>query len=127
MGKSTRRKAGDERLTPIHDGVKNYDEVPALYSSLAHKRRTLAWQRPFSGCSLERRHKMDDILLEQHHLPSSELADLTYKRHVVVINIGQSSTWEFKKDGRFRRFFKARGAISFFPSHQDRSKYCSER
>ena len=38
--------------------------------------------------------------------------------HVVVINIGQSSTWEFKKDGRFRRFFKARGAISFFPSHQ---------
>jgi AraC family transcriptional regulator len=62
--------------------------------------------------------RWNDILLEQHHLPSSELADLTYKRHVVVINIGQSSTWEFKKDGRFRRFFKARGAISFFPSHQ---------
>ena len=62
--------------------------------------------------------RWNDILLEQHQLPSSELADLTYKRHVVVINIGQSSTWEFKKDGRFRRFFKARGAISFFPSHQ---------
>jgi AraC family transcriptional regulator len=62
--------------------------------------------------------RWNDILLEQHHLPSSELADLTYKRHVVAINIGQSSTWEFKKDGRFRRFFKARGAISFFPSHQ---------
>jgi hypothetical protein len=62
----------------------------------------------------------NDILLEQHHLPSSELADLTYKRHVVVINIGHSSTWEFKKEGRFRRFFKPRGAISFFPSQRQR-------
>ncbi len=49
---------------------------------------------------------------------SSELADVTYKRHVIAINIGHSTTWEFKKDGRFRRFFKPRGAISFYPSHQ---------
>ena len=62
--------------------------------------------------------RWNDVLLEQHRLPSSELADLTYQRHVVVINIGRSSTWEFKKEGQFRRFFKARGAISFFPSHQ---------
>src|SRR3984893_6896306 len=62
--------------------------------------------------------RWNDVLLEQHRLPSSELADLTYKRHVVVINLGHSSTWEFKKEGRFRRFFKAKGAISFFPSHQ---------
>src|SRR5260221_12304690 len=62
--------------------------------------------------------RWNDVLLEQHRLPSSELADLTYKRHVVVINLGHSSTWEFKKEGQFRRFFKARGAISFFPSHQ---------
>ena len=62
--------------------------------------------------------RWNDVLLEQHRLPSSELADLTYQRHVVVINIGLSSTWEFKKEGQFRRFFKARGAISFFPSHQ---------
>jgi hypothetical protein len=62
--------------------------------------------------------RWNDVLLEQHRLPSSELADLTYKRHVVVINIGHSSTWEFKKEGQFRRFFKARGAIFFFPSHQ---------
>src|SRR6266481_7147026 len=62
--------------------------------------------------------RWNDIRVEQHHLPSSELADVTYKRHVVVINIGHSTTWEFKKDGRFQRFFKARGAISFFPSHQ---------
>jgi hypothetical protein len=62
--------------------------------------------------------RWNDVLLEQHRLPSSELADLTYKRHVVAINIGHSFTWEFKKEGRFQRFFKAGGAISFLPSHQ---------
>src|SRR5258708_36966390 len=62
--------------------------------------------------------RWNDVLVEQHRLPSSELADLTYTRHVVVINIGHSSTWEFKKEGRFRRFFKARGSILFFPIHQ---------
>ena len=45
--------------------------------------------------------RWNDVLLEQHRLPSSELADLTYQRHVVVINIGHSSTWEFKKEGQF--------------------------
>src|SRR6202521_2808361 len=62
--------------------------------------------------------RWNDILVEQRNVPSSELANLTYKRHVVVINIGHSTTWEFKKEGRFRRFFKERGAISFFPSQQ---------
>ena len=28
--------------------------------------------------------RWNDILVEQHHLLSSELADVTYKRHVVV-------------------------------------------
>jgi hypothetical protein len=45
--------------------------------------------------------KWNDVVVEQHRLPSSELADLTYKRHVVVINIGHSTTWEFKKEGGF--------------------------
>jgi AraC family transcriptional regulator len=62
--------------------------------------------------------RWNDIVVEQHHLPSSELADVMYKRHVVVINVGHSTTWEFKKEGRIQGFFKARGAISFFPSHQ---------
>jgi AraC family transcriptional regulator len=57
--------------------------------------------------------------VEQHNVPNCELADVTYKRqHVVAINIGHSTTWESKKEGRFQRFFKARGAISFFPSDQ---------
>jgi AraC family transcriptional regulator len=60
----------------------------------------------------------NDILLEQHRIPSSEMADVRYKRHVVILNLGRSTTWEFKKAGRFRSFFKQRGAISLFPSHQ---------
>jgi AraC family transcriptional regulator len=62
--------------------------------------------------------KWNDIVLEQRHVPSIELADVMYKRHVIAINIGHSFTWEFKKDGRFYLAQKARGAISFFPSHQ---------
>jgi AraC family transcriptional regulator len=62
--------------------------------------------------------KWNDIMLEQRHVPSSERADVMYKRHVIAINIGHSISWEFKKARRFQRFFKAKGAISFFPSHQ---------
>jgi AraC family transcriptional regulator len=62
--------------------------------------------------------KWNDIVLEQRHVPSRDWADVMYKRHVIAINIGHSITWEFKKAGRCQRVFKARGAISFFPSHQ---------
>jgi AraC family transcriptional regulator len=62
--------------------------------------------------------KWNDVMLEQRHVPSSERPDVMFKRHVIAINIGHSITWEYKKEGRFQRFFKARGAISFFPSHQ---------
>src|SRR5260370_34318894 len=62
--------------------------------------------------------RSNDILLEQHRIPSSEMADITSQRHVVVLNIGGSSTWEFKKAGRFRSFFNQRGASSLSPSHQ---------
>jgi AraC family transcriptional regulator len=62
--------------------------------------------------------KWNDVVVEQHHFPAVELADVMFKRHVIAINIGHSFTYEFKKEGRFQRFFKARGAISFFPSHQ---------
>jgi AraC family transcriptional regulator len=60
----------------------------------------------------------NDVVVEQHHFPSCELADVMFKPHVVVINIGHSITVEFKKEGRFQRLFQAKGAISFFPSHQ---------
>ena len=62
--------------------------------------------------------KWNDVVLEQHDFPSIELADVMYKRHVVVINIGHPVTWEFKKKGRFRRVLKEKNAISFFPSCQ---------
>ncbi len=62
--------------------------------------------------------KWNDVVVEQHHFPSSKLADVMYKRHAICINIGYSFTWEFEQDGRFQRVQRARGAISFFPSHQ---------
>jgi AraC family transcriptional regulator len=62
--------------------------------------------------------KWNDVVVEQHHFPSSELADVMHKQHVVAINVGHSITCEYKKEGQFRRRFKARGAISFFPSQQ---------
>jgi AraC family transcriptional regulator len=62
--------------------------------------------------------KWNDVVVEQQHCPSLEAADVMYKQHVIILNIGHPITWEFKKEGRFQRFFKARGAISFYPSHQ---------
>ena len=62
--------------------------------------------------------KWNDVVVEERHFPNSERADVMYKPHVIAINIGHPITWEFKKEGRFQRFFKPRGAISFFPSHQ---------
>ncbi|HEY4052047.1 MAG TPA: AraC family transcriptional regulator [Acidobacteriaceae bacterium] len=56
-------------------------------------------------------------MLEQHHFPSRELTDVMFKRHVIVINIGHSVT-EFEKDGRFQGVQRARGAVTFLPSHQ---------
>jgi hypothetical protein len=57
----------------------------------------------------------NEVVLEQHRLPSSELADLTYRRHVVVINLGHSSTWEFEKR---RGFSGSKGKEARFPSFQ---------
>ena len=62
--------------------------------------------------------KWNDVVLEQHDFLGIELADVMYKQHVVIINIGHSVTWEFKKNARFRRALKEKDAISFFPSSQ---------
>jgi AraC family transcriptional regulator len=62
--------------------------------------------------------KWNDVTVEQHEFSSIELADVMWKRHVIAINIGHSTTWECKKEGRFQRVLKARGSISFCPSHQ---------
>jgi len=62
--------------------------------------------------------KWNDIVLEQHEFPSGELVDVMYKRHVIVVIVGYPFTVEFEKDGRFQRVQRARGAVSFFPSHR---------
>jgi AraC family transcriptional regulator len=62
--------------------------------------------------------KWNDIVVEQHHFPSGELVDVMYKRHVIVVIVGYPFTVEFEKDGRLQRVQRARGAVSFFPSHR---------
>jgi AraC family transcriptional regulator len=62
--------------------------------------------------------KLNDVVVEQHHFPSNELADVMFKQHVIVVTVGHPINCEFKREGRFQRVFKARGAISFFPSQQ---------
>ena len=62
--------------------------------------------------------RWNDVVVEQRRSPCRELADVMYKRHVIAINIGHPTTWEYKKEGRLQRFFNARGAISFLPSDQ---------
>jgi AraC family transcriptional regulator len=62
--------------------------------------------------------KWNDLVVEQHLCPGFEVADVMFKRHVIAINVGHSIAWEFKKEGRFQRAFKARGTISFCPSDQ---------
>lgn len=62
--------------------------------------------------------KWNDVAIEQHHFPGGELADVMFKQHVIVVTVGNAITCEFKKEGRFQRVFKARGAICFFPSYQ---------
>ena len=62
--------------------------------------------------------KWNNVVVEQHDFLSIELADVMYKQHVFVINVGHPINCEFKKKGRFRRVLKERDAISFFPSRQ---------
>ena len=62
--------------------------------------------------------KWNDIVVEQHQFPSGELVDVMYKRHVIVVIVGSPFTVEFEKDGRLQRVQRARGAVSFFPSHR---------
>src|SRR3984957_16607182 len=60
----------------------------------------------------------DDIVVEQHDFSSTELADVMFKRHVVAINIGHFTTWEYKDEEPVRRSARPRGPTTLFPSHQ---------
>ena len=61
--------------------------------------------------------KWNDVVVEQHHYPSSEWVDVMYKRHVIFVLVGHPFILEFEKDGRFQRVQRPTGAITFFPSH----------
>ncbi len=98
--------------------MKNYNEVPAQYSLWRTNGELLPGNAHFRVVLSSLGTKCNDVVVEQHHFPSSEPADVMFKRHVIVTNIGHSVTNEFKKQGQFQQVSKARGAISFFPSPQ---------
>jgi AraC family transcriptional regulator len=62
--------------------------------------------------------KWNDVVVEQHHIPSSEWVDVMYKRHVIIVVVGHPFILEVEKDGRFQRVQRPTGALSFFPSRQ---------
>ena len=45
--------------------------------------------------------KWNDVVVEQHHYPSSEWVDVMYKPHVIFVLVGHPFILEFEKDGGF--------------------------
>src|SRR5260370_1625297 len=60
--------------------------------------------------------KWNDIVLEQRHFPSSELAAVMFKPRVIVINITHSITGEHKNEGRLQPFVTETTALSLITS-----------
>src|SRR5258708_35468321 len=81
----------------IHGGAKNYNEVPAQYSSLAHKRRTLCRRHPFSGCSLERWHKMEQYRAGTASLSQQETARCNVHSHCECYHSWSLRHWNIQK------------------------------
>jgi AraC family transcriptional regulator len=115
MAKSAWRKAGNERFTVERRITMKYPHSIPLWHTNGE---LFAGGTPSRVVLSSVGTKWNNIVLEHHRFPSSELADVMFKRHVIVIHIGHSVTGECKKEGRFQRFFKAKGSVSLFPSHQ---------
>jgi len=59
-----------------------------------------------------------NVVVEEHHFRTRELADLMFVQHVIAVNVGPTITCEFKKDGRFQRISMCKDAISLSPSQR---------
>jgi AraC family transcriptional regulator len=59
-----------------------------------------------------------NVVVEEHHFRTRELADLMFIQQVIAVNVGPSITCEFKKDGRFQRISMPRDAVSVSPSQR---------
>jgi hypothetical protein len=57
--------------------------------------------------------KWNDVVVEQHHFPSSEWVDVMYKRHVIFVLVGPPLSSNSKKTGGFSG---SRGQQARFPS-----------
>ena len=59
-----------------------------------------------------------NVVVEEHHYSTRELADLMFIQHVIAVNIGPLATCEFKKNGHFQRIPMPKDAISLSPSQR---------
>ena len=57
-----------------------------------------------------------NVVVEEHHFRTRELADLMFIQHVIAVNIGPLATCEFKKNGHFQHIPMPKDAISLSPS-----------
>src|SRR5262249_29937779 len=59
-----------------------------------------------------------NVVIEEHHFRTRELAALMFIQHVVAVNVGPRIACEFRTGGRFRRISLPRDAITVSPSQQ---------
>jgi AraC family transcriptional regulator len=62
--------------------------------------------------------RWNDVVVEQHDFTSSELTDVMFKQHVIVINNSHSIAGEQKKERRCQHGGGAPDTICFFPSNR---------
>ena len=59
-----------------------------------------------------------NVVVEEHHFRTRELADLMFIQHVIAVNVGPLITCEFKRNGHFQHLSMPKGAISLSPSQR---------
>jgi len=59
-----------------------------------------------------------NVVVEEHHYSTRELADLMFIQHVIAVNVGPLITCEFKRNGHFQHLSMPKGAISLSPSQR---------
>ena len=59
-----------------------------------------------------------NVVVEEHHFSTRELADLMFIQHVMAVNVGPLITCEFKRNGHFQHLSLPKGAISLSPSQR---------
>jgi hypothetical protein len=95
--------------------VKELSRIPLVRTA----NRDALTENPFSSVVVSSTHlNWRNLVVEEHHFPNREMADLMFVQHVIAVNIGRPVTCEFKKDGRFQHLVIGKRAVSLSPSHR---------